>query len=490
MDQKKISYLHNQLKKLQQDRIDNRLDYMEWELYAEQNQMRLAIQERFKTGHGPNVFVIFGGNRSGKTELGAGVIAEIMRDYHDKRIWVATLSDLSVKVQQKKIYDLLRKKDIEYGEYNLVRGWKNNTIISKNKSVIYFKTFEQGSDAYQGDTLDAIWLDEECSNSIYQESIVRLADRKGIAILTFTALEGFTRLVTKFWKSDNPNHKTCVLTPFMNPFISDDANKQLLDSLDEDEIQSRWEGEPHIKEGRIFKTYNDDHRIDRFDYVELVVKNPNRWKITEGIDPHERTPHHWLRFLYDNDNDILYVVEEISAPMESMLIRDFSLLIKSSRKQMNKFIQIDWCQIDTSSVKPDVINVHPDEDQTNVHTVRREFQRNGINTILCTKDNNLGLGAIKSRLKIVKTQDGTIKKKPSLYLFKDLKGLNLQMNTYVWDSYVSESLSERKEMVNRPKKKDDHFIDILKYECIKRLTKYKEDKYHYQETEIYEGIGY
>ena len=490
MNKKKLKELYTKMTILKKDRTDNRLNYMEWDKYPEQNDMRKAILDRVRTKEGPNVFVVFGGNRSGKSELGGGIIAEILKQYSNMRIWCATLSDLSIKVQQRKCHEMIRKQDLHYGEYNSVRGWKNNTIISKKNSVVYFKTFEQGENPFQGDSIDCIWIDEECPFSIYQEAVVRLADRQGIAILTFTALQGFTRLVTRFWQSDNPSYKTCVLTPFMNPFISEEAKKQLLDSLDEEEKQSRWEGQPHIKEGLIFKEYTEDHRIDRFDYVELVIKNPGRWKISEGIDPHERVSHHWLRFLYDNDNDILYIVEEIKAPIESMLIRDFSLLIKSSRKQMNKFIDIEWCQIDTSSVKPDVINVHPDEDQTNVHTVRREFQRNGINTILCTKDNNLGLGAIKSRLKIVKTQDGTIKKKPSLYLFKDLKGLNYQMTRYVWDSHALANTSERKEMSNRPRKKDDHFIDVLKYECIKRITKRQEEQDIPEYEEVYSGIGY
>jgi len=276
----------------------------------------------------------------------------------------------------------------------------------------------------------------------------------------------------------------------MNPFLSEAAKTQLYNSVDFEERQARIEGKPHIKQGLIYKSYCEDHRIDRFDYVSEVKKNPNRWQITEGIDPHERTPHHWLRFLYDNDNDILYVVEEIAAPYECMLIRDFALLIKNSRKEMGKSIKIDWCQIDTSAMKPDVINIHPDEEQTNVNTVRREFTRNKIDTILCIKDNSVGLDAVRSRLKILRNSEGKVLKKPRFYFFKDLLGTHEQISKYVWESYSSSMVTDRKEMTNKPRKKDDHFCDILKYEAIKRINKQEEDKFQYQETEIYEGIGY
>jgi phage terminase large subunit-like protein len=383
---------------------------------------------------------------------------------------------------------MIRKSDIKYGEYNEIRGWKNRVIVSNNDSVIYIKTYEQGAAAFQGDDIDVVWLDEEPPWDVFSEIVIRLADRKGILIATFTSLQGFTRLVNRVWQSSDPNIKTCVLTAQENPFLTEEAKKQLYDSIDPDERASRWDGQPHIKQGLIYKGYNsEDHRIKRFDYAKLILENPTRWELHEGIDPHERTPHHWLRFLYDRSNDIVYIVEELKAPTESMLISDYARLIKMKRdKLIPRFTQID-----TSSMKPDVIVAHPDEDQENAHTIRMEFLRCGIETILVTKDNAIGIEAVKGRLKIVRTADGTIKRGPTLKVFDDLVGVHFEFTRYSWDSFSSDRVSERRELINTPLKKNDHFMDIIKYEAIKlKSEKYRDDSEFISDDELFDGTGY
>jgi hypothetical protein len=60
---------------------------MQWEKYPEQNEMREAILQRLKVRTGPNVFCIFGSNRSGKSQLGGGVTAQAFKDLKNIRIW-------------------------------------------------------------------------------------------------------------------------------------------------------------------------------------------------------------------------------------------------------------------------------------------------------------------------------------------------------------------------------------------------------------------
>ena len=486
-----LKVLYDSLLALKADQNNNRIDYMDYSKYPAQQELIEAILTRLETKEGPSIFVIFGSNRGGKSETGGIVMGEVFKRMKNIRMWAATHSDMSVKVIQRKAHNLIRTKDIAYGEYNMVRGFTNNVVISKQNSVLYFKTFEQGNESFQGDDVNLIHLDEECPYSIYQECLVRLTDRQGILLMTFTALNGFTRLVNKFWESTDPNHFVRVLTVDNNPYLSDAAKKQMYDSLDEDERETRYYGKPRILEGLVYKDYGSIHKIDRFDYVSLVKKYPDRFFISEGIDPHARTPHHHLRFVFDSDNDILYVVEEIAAPYESMLVKDFCRLILNSRKQItSKSVKIEYCQIDTSSMAPDVINIHPDEHQTNVHTVRREFDRHGIETILCMKDNAIGIGQVKARLKTVKTASGKVKRKPSIYFFNDLHGTNDQMSKYVWEGYATEKSKERKAQINNPRKKHDHFCDIVKYECLFRLIKKPVEEYYEEPEDLYEGIGY
>lgn len=482
-----IKDLFDRLKELEDHKLHNALDYVDFTKYVEQTEVIDHILKRVNEHIGPKFTVAFGGNQSGKSEAGAIACAKIF-DVPDTRILCATIeTKLSINVQQRKLHQYLRDSNIQYGSYNAVRGWKNNVIVGRNRSKILFKTYAQGFESFQGDEYDLVWLDEECSWDIFQEVIMRTVKRDGGILLTFTSLQGFTRLVNFLWDTNNSEVWSTVLDLYMNPYILKSSKDSILRSIDPDEVESRIHGRPHLKEGLIYKEFKEINKIDRFDYMTLAKGDTSRYQIHEGIDPHERTPHHWAKFMYDRNKNILYVVEELKAPIESMIIRDFCKLIKMKR---NKFAP-QYCQIDTSSMKPDVINVHRDEDQENVHTARMEFYNHGINTILCTKDNALGIDSVKRRLKVIKDKDGNVRGNPTLYVFNDLKGVIHEFGRYSWDSYSSDKLKERKEIMNKPLKKDDHFMDIIKYECLKLKIDYGlEDPTYTQEQTLYDKMGY
>jgi phage terminase large subunit-like protein len=486
LTKKQLKELRDKLYDLQLDQKDNALDYMQWKAYKKQFDMMEAIYKRMDTKKGPNIFVVFGGNRAGKTELGAGVVATMFKNKPGLKCWCSTVSDLSVGVQQAKLFKLIRDRDIEYGEYNSVRGWKNNIVISKTGGKIQFKTYEQGREAFQGDDLDLIWFDEEVPWSIYQECIARVTDRQGVILLTFTALKGYTRLVTDLWGKERDDVLTEILSVKDNPFMNDEAKKQFMQSVSEEDYATRIDGKPHLKEGLIYKEFKDIHKIERFDYISLVRQNPGRWKLSEGIDPHNRTPHHWLRFLYDSLEDSLYVVEELKAPEESMRISHFSKMLREQRRGVP---ELEYTQIDTSAMTPDIIKLHPDEHQDDVFTIRTEFAQNGIPTILCMKDNSVGIALTKERLRATVNAEGKQVAKPKLHVFNDLKGIISEFEMYQWASYHSDLIAERNEKLNKPRKKDDHYMDILKYEVLRRHSQNNGGKIP-SRHELYSGMGY
>jgi phage terminase large subunit-like protein len=478
--------LRDKLLQYKQHRKDNMIDFMDWASYEKQNNMRNLILDRIRNGGEKKIFVAFGGNRSGKTELGAGVVAEVLDDMPNLKVMCSTVDyKLSVAVQQSKINKLIRKEAVEYGKFNPIRGYNNDILLMKNGARALFRSYQQGREAIQGLDEDLIWGDEEMPWDFFQESLARLTDRDGVFMLTFTSLSGFTRLVNFLWESDNPLVETAVLSILDNPFISDKAKDNYLLTVDPDEYESRVLGKPHLSQGLIYKEFKDINKVDRFDYRTMVKNNPRRYELHEGIDPHQRTPHHWMMFLYDIEKDVIYAVESIKAPMESMLVADYSRMIKTRRNGLKP----RFCQIDTSSQTPDVINKHPDEYQENAQTIRTEFRRNGIDTILCTKDNAIGINAVKQRIKVVKTALGEVKRMPTLYVFNDLKDVLWEFSRYSWDSYATARMTDKKEMINRVLKKDDHFMDIIKYECIKMERK-KIDPVEWQDDRKYGAMGY
>ena len=51
-------------------------------------------------------------------------------------------------------------------------------------STVTFKSFEQGAEKLQSESIDAVWIDERCSEEIYRELIARTSATDGIVFLS------------------------------------------------------------------------------------------------------------------------------------------------------------------------------------------------------------------------------------------------------------------------------------------------------------------
>lgn len=473
LTEEEVNMLFEQLSELKDMKETNLYAYRDWEYYEKQAEIRKYTLHRIRTKDGRQIVCVFGGNRSAKSETAASIVCDLFVNDSSLKIWCATESDLSIKVQQQKLADLIPKHMIRWGDFNASRGWKHSMVTSTTSTKIWFKTYSQERKAFQGESLDLIWLDEECPYDIFQECMARLLDRNGTLLITFTSLMGFTRLVNYLYNPENANVKLYMMTMLENPYIDEEAKKLYMESCDPDEIESRVYGKPKMKQGLVYPEFKDAHIVTPFEYQEKHLANPNRWKIIESIDPHLRTPHHWSRYVYDTKLDILYQVDELKAPVEAMLISDFADMIKAKRmykpKGKDRAISIKpmYCQIDTSSMTPlPMVGIDGEKPQEDF-TIRTEFAKAGISTILCMKDNKVGISAVKERLKF--NVNSTGKKNAKLYLFSTCTGTTYEFRRYSWASHVSDRVAERKGSINGVKKVEDHFMDNLKYTCIKLL---------------------
>jgi phage terminase large subunit-like protein len=78
-----------------------------------------------------------------------------------------------------------------------------DTVRIKHKhgeeSVLGLKSYQQGRRSFQGTAQDLIWTDEEPPLEVYGEMLIRLMTTKGLAMLTFTPLQGWTDVVESFY---------------------------------------------------------------------------------------------------------------------------------------------------------------------------------------------------------------------------------------------------------------------------------------------------
>jgi phage terminase large subunit-like protein len=70
--------------------------------------------------------------------------------------------------------------------------------VSGDWSELGFKSYQQGRGSFEGTERDFIWLDEEPPEEVFDESMIRLATTNGCAALTFTPLDGLSKVVLGF----------------------------------------------------------------------------------------------------------------------------------------------------------------------------------------------------------------------------------------------------------------------------------------------------
>lgn len=254
-------------------------------------------------------------NRCGKTFTGAAEVAyhltgEYPAWWEGRRfdtpvnVWVASLSNAFTK-------DVAQK--ILFGNMNdLGSGFIPKACIEKitkkagvtdaietgyirhnsgNMSVITFKAYEQGREAFQGDKVDVIWLDEEPKDaSIYTECITRTAGdtgNEGLILCTFTPLLGLSKVVQSFLPGGKfPHNNVNPLDPYKYimhvdwddvPHLSAQWKEEALKSYAPYERDARSKGIPSLGAGAVYPYSEDGMLIAPFEL-------PVWWPRTYGMD--------------------------------------------------------------------------------------------------------------------------------------------------------------------------------------------------------------
>jgi phage terminase large subunit-like protein len=70
--------------------------------------------------------------------------------------------------------------------------------VQAGDSILQFRSYDQGREAWQGTERDVVWMDEEPPQDIYTEAVIRTMTTKGLIICTFTPLRGMTDVALSF----------------------------------------------------------------------------------------------------------------------------------------------------------------------------------------------------------------------------------------------------------------------------------------------------
>ena len=171
-------------------------------------------------------------------------------------------------------------------------------------STIHFKSYEQGRDKFQGESVDVVWLDEEPPADIYTECLARTAATGGIVFITFTPLSGFTDVV-KMYREDTTGTRAIIKLDAVDvPHMTPEKVARLMAQYPEHEWDARIHGEAYLGSGAVFRSQKESIR-------EAASSIPPHWCLLWGIDLGVTHPFAAVLVAWDRDTDVVHVVHEI-----------------------------------------------------------------------------------------------------------------------------------------------------------------------------------
>lgn len=187
-------------------------------------------------------------------------------------------------------------------------------------SRITLKSYDQGRERFQGETLDFIWFDEEPSDlSLYTEGLTRTNATKGILYMTFTPLLGMSKVVKRYLVEKSPGTHVTSMTIYDAEHYNDEERAAIISAYPEHERKARAEGIPMLGSGAIFPVAEEMIKVRAFPI-------PNHWPRVVGLDFGWNHNFAAVWMAVDPDTDTLYVYDvyrqrEATPTMHAVTIR-------------------------------------------------------------------------------------------------------------------------------------------------------------------------
>lgn len=286
-------------------------------------------------------------------------------------------------------------------------------------------------DSLRGVRLNGCVLDEYATmkKNVYEEIIrASLIDMRGWCwfIGTPKGKNHFYDLYNFALQQNNEDWSAFHFTTYDNPFIPKDEIDKAKEQMNEDYFRQEFMAEFTSFSGLIYKDFKRE--INVIDPIDISLFQKYR-----GIDFGATNPFAVTWIAVDGD-DNWYVYKE--------------------HYKANQTTKFHAELINNNSIGERYVATYQDPSAKQLQLDLAEF---GIYTIPannCTNinDNNSGILKIQEKLKVQ-----PLTGKPKLFIFKNCENVIKEFESYQWDSDSENNL------LNRPKKENDHLLDSLKY---------------------------
>lgn len=404
-----------------------------------------------------------GGNRTGKTEVGAVEAVWYARGNHPYKDinkptdgWVVSLTnEVQRDVAQQKVLSYLdpawikgvkmregRSDDPDHGviDFILVES------IHGGNSMIGFKSCDQGRERFQGTSKDWIWFDEEPPKEIYDECVMRTLDCRGHIWGTMTPLKGLTWVYDSIYlnERDDPEVWYIPMSWEDNPYLSADEVQRLTLTLSDEELEARKHGRFVALSGLVYKEFREEiHVIDPFPV-------PREWQDTISIDPGMDAPLSAHFYAVDHDGNVFVVAEHYRAGwniLQHMQAIEQVALDNDWKRDVRGHLS---CIMDAAA------DQHSLQNERSVAELFRECGMN-VNTNV-NKSKWAGIQTVKRYLQCQPHYDEQRwpHGKPKLFIFSTCTQMIKEIKAYRWKETPNGGKEE-------PIKKNDHAMDDLRY---------------------------
>lgn len=404
------------------------------------------------------VQLFIAGNKTGKTTAGAVKMAEFMAGQH---LWGHDFRP--AKTYKVPSYgcvfaeDFDSHKEVTLPNYlswcpkALIKSINRNpagsvvSIDHKNGAILFFRTYEQGGDKAEGKDWDVVWCDEPPPREVYTAVLRGLVTLNGVFFITATLLK-------ETWLYDEAEDKNFVKSFGSsiedNPWISDQARKDFIESLSDDEREVRASGKPVSLTGRVYKEFTESPP-----FLIPDQEFQNDWPVVMGVDPHERKP--------------IHVLWATITPNSEIIVFDWALI----KARVIEDIHQELISIEARHTMPAVLCVM-DPNRGRARQLGDKSWEDVFNDfgypVMFTEDN----------LKIGHTQVHTYlaprdnPRRPAIRFTEKCRGKGgpvHQMLRYAWASWARRKSNVEKDVLEKPKETNKDFPDIIRYMCLAGL---------------------
>ena len=195
-------------------------------------------------------------------------------------------------------------------------------------STVAFKSGEQGREAFQAAALDIVWLDEEIPFDVYNECLVRLMTRNGIAMYSFTPLKGITETTKSFmidgdFREGSLSGSRYVVRCSMYdvPHIPKETIADLIATTPPFLRDARIHGIPALSAGAIYPVPESDFVVDPFPI-------PKHFPRLYGMDVGGKTASIWLA--QNPDTKVWYAYDEYYKEREEPSIHTAGIKLRGN----------------------------------------------------------------------------------------------------------------------------------------------------------------